>query len=473
MGQKVLLCALVLALACNQLFAAALESQASEELEERPTTTPPAAAQPVTTPATTTSTTTTTPAPKTSSTTTTLKPSSKPVPCVQNCTCTQTRMDCSSRGLFEVPKLSKVVSSIVEFSFANNSLSAVDLKQFPMASVSSLNFSRNRISSLAGPTKKQNELNNLLSLDLSQNELSSLAMLGQYKMPELETLNLARNRLSSINATDLNQMGSLRELNLSQALRTKLPDLVLAKLTNLDELDLSGNDLVDVPEALRAAPSITRLLLNRNSMTSLRPSDLLEKEALKHLEISACSQLMRIDSLAFGKLPALETLVITDNKRLSELAADSFHTFDANGLKVAGQHEALRSVDLRNNNLQVVPAELQQLKAPLRLAGNPLDCSCQLHWLLNATRQIGAQPLHCASPSKYKDLEVSQVLATFSCQPEESMMQRFVLVVFLLFLVVLTVAVFVQRADICRRLQWRDQYGTIYYTKARFPTEQV
>lgn len=82
--------------------------------------------------------------------------------------------------------------------------------------------------------------------------------------------------------------------------------------------------------------------------------------------------------------------------------------------------------------------------------------------------------MHCKTPAMYKDMEVSQFIQTIDCDPAETNYQRVVLASFLIFLLVLAIAVFLQKAnlDFCRRFQ-KDQYGTIYYTKASFPTEQV
>jgi Leucine-rich repeat (LRR) protein len=450
-----------------------------------------------TTPTTTTTTTqATTAATKSSSTTTTTaKPAPKNNPnCPQVCACTQTHMDCSGRQLTQVPKLELKNSDIVEFDFTNNSLSSIDFKQFPLATIKRLELDNNKIRSIVPPTKKQNELSKLRSLSLSKNKLDSLDNFGLWKMPVLNYLDLSNNPLERINASDfankplivhlhLNestklksldelafyQLKNLETLNLSQSVRTDLhlPDQLFAKNQALQLLDLSYNKLIEVPVAIRSTNSIKTLILDGNSMTSLRQSDFINQTSLVNLQISHCNQLLRIDPYTFSTPVQLKNLIMTNNERLHEISLQSFE-------RQQGKPAELAFLDLSNNNLTSLPSEMGQLKVSehIRLSNNPWDCTCSLKWLA-ASNLTGDQLIHCATPANYKDMELVYVLSMTDCQVEESIMQRFVLVIFLMFLIVLTVAVFAQRADICRRLQWRDQYGTIYYTKASFPVEQV
>uniref|UniRef100_A0A6G1S502 Leucine-rich repeat transmembrane protein FLRT1 n=1 Tax=Aceria tosichella TaxID=561515 RepID=A0A6G1S502_9ACAR len=463
-------------------------------------------------PSTTTTTTSTT-------TTTTAKPTTpKNVNCPAVCNCTDTKMDCSNRQLISVPNIDPK-SPYVEFNFSHNSLTSIDFRQFPLATVQVLDLSHNHIAQpIVAPTKKQSELAKLRWLDLSYNELDSASNTSTtggnnfvlWKMPALRELNLAGNPLQRISNADfinkpqikklhlnqlndlrsidelaLNPLGQLQFLNLSGSLQKipSLPDQLFVKNAALDELDLSENQLIEVPVALRSTNGISKLYLNGNLMTSLRQSDFINRSKLEYLEMSHCNRLLRIDPNTFSQTPSLKKLILSNNERLHEISPLAFERSPSSpsNSNSAPTFTNLTLLDLSNNNLTTFSYEMPGLvfSDRLILANNPWDCSCSLKWMLNPLPNPGAildqQPMHCASPSKFKDIEIREVLTMLDCQPEESTMQRFVLIVFLLFLIVLTVAIFVQRADICRRLQWRDQYGrgTIYYTKASFPTEQV
>ena len=381
--------------------------------------------------------------------------------------------------------------------FRNNSIETFSFQSLPMSTVELLDLSENRIKTIvSAPKKSAQDLSRLRVLNLSGNLLESATNLSLWKLPALEQLYLTRNPLQRIGPNDFNStkvlqrldlqqlklksidelalapLGQLRELNLSSAGFERdyhLPDQIFAKNSLLKTVDLSNNSLVEIPTALRSTNSIESLILNSNLMTSLRRSDLINRFKLERLEIRFCPELRRVDEMALGNLTNVRHVIMSNNPKLSHFSSEAFRSSDDQV-----KHK-VKLLDLAYNNLSTLadPAGwLSFQSSSILLNGNPWECGCELRWLLELSRQQG-QLIHCESPARAKHLEISQFFQTIDCQLEESSYQRLVLAVFLIFLFVLMVLVFIQKNDIWRRFQWRDQYGTIYYTKASFPSEAV
>lgn len=361
-----------------------------------------------------------------------------------------------------------------------------------------LDLSKNSIKSFSPPpnNKKDNaspHFPKLKSLILRDNELPSVGKLSSWRLTALETLDISQNPLLELGQYEFNNTRNLQNLHL-QDLKLKsihemsffplnqlrLLNMTGTKLDNhlgdkqfvgnqkLETVDLTDNGLIEVPFALRSTSSITKLILNSNSMTSLRQSDFINRTKLGDLEIRRCSRLSKIDDLTFGDLTSLKRLIVTDNPALVSISKDAFKSDN----QTAAKHE-LDIIDIRNNNLTTMSNPLEFSSVTFKqvlLSGNPWHCDCSLEWFNEFTPQ--ARPLaHCKTPTKYAHIEIGEFLSTIDCEIVESTFRTIAVTGFILFLFILTVLVFVQKSDMCRRYFWRDQYGTIYYTKASFPPE--
>lgn len=450
---------------------------------------------------------TTTPKPSTTSTTTTTK---KPKPFVLNdcpttCSCDGRRVDCDNANLKSLPNLSK--TSFVEFSFKNNpAITSVNLNSFPF-STELIDLSKNEFKIIERASKRSLDgFPKLKTFNLTQGQLDSIANLTMWRMPQLSVLDLSYNPikeinqpilfkslktlrmdglvLTSLNDTVFNMLNDLEVLSLSKSIAkmssVQLPNQIFSKNQKLKVLDLSFNNLVDVPVALRSVNSVEELCLDGNFMTSLRPSDLINKSALVKLELSQCPYLTEIDDYAFENMPNLKKLILSSNPRLREISREAFvskqtsedSSEEVNNNKIL--HE-LDLIDLSGNNFTTLhdPTKFKSISfKQILLNDNPWNCDCNLAWLSSMPASLSST-MHCKTPALYRDIEVSQFIKTVECDERELNYQKIVLVSFLIFLLVLTIAVFAQKADLCRRFQMRDQYGTIYYTKASFPTEAV
>ncbi|CAH2239506.1 jg21512 [Pararge aegeria aegeria] len=219
------------------------------------------------------------------------------------CTCNtdRTSVDCSNRGLTDLP-------------------TGIDAK------VTKLNISSNDISTFPENIFK---LNNLISLDISNNQLKELSENALQNLTSLEILNLSKNRFESW-------------LSLN-------PNEVLKTATNLKILDLSGNKFNSMAnlanQELLISPSLETLILDnceidsihgRSPLSGLNNINVLKMNhnpllriqnlispTLRSLYISNC-QLSYINHNELSYLPSLVYLKISHNYRLQLPSSANF-----------------------------------------------------------------------------------------------------------------------------------------------------
>lgn len=367
------------------------------------------------------------------------------------------------------------------------------------------------INSMVNVSRKLDSMPSLETLDLSDNNLSSLVdTFAQWKWPSLEELNLSNSRLGNLseavfqnakNLTDLRldncsklqsiheltfaPLTQLRRLNMSNVhLKTlnhhHLPDTALIKCQKLEFIDLTNNDLFEVPVALRVLKNLKKLILNQNNMTSLRSSDFIVTDGccspLQELEVQQCMQLSRVDDYTFADMLWLKTLVLSENPKLSYISPMAFASRSKQSS--ATNLVRLELLDLSSNNFTSMsdPNEYIGLNfQQILLNNNPWNCNCDLKWLDSAANVRGSPVLHCKQPEKYRDIDVGRFFKTNQCDEPEKEAGIFTLILAgaMLFVLGALVATLAQRMELWRRLMWKDQYGTVYYTKASFPTEAM
>ncbi|XP_046963314.1 insulin-like growth factor-binding protein complex acid labile subunit isoform X1 [Vanessa cardui] len=210
-----------------------------------------------------------------------------------HCSSDLTSVDCSHRGLTNIPN-------------------GISLK------VTKLNVSNNDISSF--PNNLSN-LYNLKSLDLSGNQLNSLPENALQNLTALEVLNLSRNYFESwlsINPNEvLKPATSLKILDLSKNKFTTLANLANQELLispSLETLILNSCEINSIHgrSPLSGLISIRVLKLNNNPL--LRIQNLISS-TLKSLYVSNC-QLSYISHNEFAYLPSLVYLQMSYNYRL-------------------------------------------------------------------------------------------------------------------------------------------------------------
>lgn len=408
--------------------------------------------------------------------------------CPQECSCENRRIICDGRlKLTSIPDWSK--ANVTYISLKDNALETLDMNYLPLTMLEFLDVSNNQIKTITTFRQKKDNSIKLKTLLLRSNQLTGLSIF-QAKS-SVEILDLSMNKIEDIQSTTFNNFPKLTKLVLEQSqivsideaafnsltdlktliltstnLKNHLSDQLFSKNQKLETVDLSNNSFIEVPFALRSTPSIKTLILNGNLMTSLRPSDFLNRLNLVNLEIKNCPYLTSIDELTFTGMINLKNLTISENPKLAHISKDAFKSNDDKTI-------LLKIFDLRNNNISSMssPIEFPNLKFDdILLEHNPWHCDCKLKWLLTiATTR--ASLIHCAGPELQRDMELSQFFQTVDCEQEKNEYHAFILGAFLIFLLALSIVVFIQKNGTCRRLLWKDQYGTIYYTKASFPTD--
>ncbi|KAL8750173.1 MAG: hypothetical protein Q9184_006517 [Pyrenodesmia sp. 2 TL-2023] len=226
---------------------------------------------------------------------------------------------------------------------------------------------------------RDNIFGGLQTLNLHGNRLRSLPA-SLRGLENLAVLNLSRNNLgqSMDEIFDIiSSTSSLRELHLADNnFSGPLPPF--SQCTNLEILDLHGNAFTRLPEQLAECRKLRRLDVSTNRITKISlldfpelttlniSSNQIEIESLTtnltapkltDLDISVC-RITRLPALR-SKYPSLTVLTAFDNSISTLEDIDSFR-----GMEV---------LDLRNNDLRALPAELSLLELKkLTVSGNPM-----------------------------------------------------------------------------------------------------
>ncbi|KAL8955034.1 MAG: hypothetical protein Q9183_006821 [Haloplaca sp. 2 TL-2023] len=225
----------------------------------------------------------------------------------------------------------------------------------------------------------ENIFGSLQSLDLHDNRLQDLPPL-LCDCADLTVLNLSKNRLerSKHSALDIiKAIPSLRELRLAENGFTGLLPLI-SECPNLEILDVHGNAFTGIDEQSFHCKALRQLDISANKLTRLPHLDL---PNLTSLDIS--SNQIDIEDLTLKiNAPNLTTLEIS-HCRINKLphlrstfpnlkkvfaSGNSIGTLNPDAVR------GLETLDLRNNDLRALPAEIslmEELKQFL-VSGNPM-----------------------------------------------------------------------------------------------------
>uniref|UniRef100_A0A0B7AJD6 LRRCT domain-containing protein n=1 Tax=Arion vulgaris TaxID=1028688 RepID=A0A0B7AJD6_9EUPU len=180
--------------------------------------------------------------------------------CPHECICSETRADCSSRQLQEIPD--QIPESVTSVDLHDNNISEAD-------------------------ANKLTHLHKLEMLSLHTNHLTRLKSLTFVSLTQLKNLNIGYNNIKEIE------------------------DNVFTQLTSLQDLDLTNNQLTDITGKFNIS-SLRRLFLSNNQITTLQNHSLdgvrnLYKLVLDNNNISYISQ------SAFAGMVHLSNLVLRGN----------------------------------------------------------------------------------------------------------------------------------------------------------------
>uniref|UniRef100_A0A182PDK3 LRRCT domain-containing protein n=1 Tax=Anopheles epiroticus TaxID=199890 RepID=A0A182PDK3_9DIPT len=249
-----------------------------------------------------------------------------PEPCSCDCEESMACVDCSGRGLSELPVFADFNIEILDLSDNLFTTIPPELAQFPRLHY--LDLSANAITRLPGDALAG--MSSLSILILSENNISNWADIhpNQLLLPagSLKELRLAKNHFTSFSSNDeslvLTSL-SLRYLDLSECKISKVSgNEVIQGLRSLEHLKLSGNPIVSVSDMQSA--TLKRLELNSCKLGILQPTIFTGLTALKELNLARNHRLSLIH-------PTEDTPVQSGTLRKINLSHCNMDTLELHG----------------------------------------------------------------------------------------------------------------------------------------------
>uniref|UniRef100_A0AAR5PT54 LRRCT domain-containing protein n=2 Tax=Dendroctonus ponderosae TaxID=77166 RepID=A0AAR5PT54_DENPD len=328
-------------------------------------------------------------------------------------------VDLSSNHLVNIPTKSFLhQEKLQELHLNKNKLSSVNNKTFQgLKSLTVLNLRENFLEELSKGIFSI--LPKLEELNLGQNRIAKIDALAFDGLQSLRVLYLDDNLLSVVPTSAFPVMGSLAELHVGLNTFNSLPDDAFKGLSKLSVLDVASGGITNISEhAFRGLSGLRNLILADNRLQQIPTSQLgylsrleeltigqnefatLPKGAfkgltnLRKLDITGAKNLEHIEKGVFSDNMNLETIALVSNKKLENLDEGALV-----GLP------NLRHLVLRENAFKSLPESVvswNELRA-LELTDNPINCDCQLLWLLNLANQKNLTNVQCASPIHLRD----------------------------------------------------------------------
>ncbi|GAB0095464.1 protein slit [Sergentomyia squamirostris] len=367
------------------------------------------------------------------------------VECPSVCHCERTTVDCSARGLKEIPRdiplhttelllndndLGRIRSdglfgrlpNLVKLDLRRNKITGIERNSFEGASkIQDLILGENKIPEIHN--KMFLGLHNLKSLSLYDN-LISCVMPGSFDyLTTLHTLNLGSNPFNC-NChlawfSDWLKKRGLSGASPRCAAPPKVSDVPLKELphhefkctSDADQgclgedycppqctctgtvVRCSRNKLREIPKGIPAETS--ELYLESNDITMIHPDRISHLKSLTRLDLSN-NHINMLSNYTFSNLSKLSTLIISYNK----LQCVQRHALT--GLK------NLRVLSLHGNQISQIPdGSFTDLTAitHIALGSNPLYCDCSLKWLSEWVKLDYVEPgiARCAEPDTMRD----------------------------------------------------------------------
>ncbi|XP_053151504.1 leucine-rich repeats and immunoglobulin-like domains protein 1 [Hemicordylus capensis] len=215
--------------------------------------------------------------------------------CNSSCTCSGDLLDCSNRGLEEVPK--ELPTWAVYVSLNHNKLTEIDPSAFAT-------------------------LPNLQEVRLNNNELTAIPSLGAASA-HITALYLNRNKIHNIEASQLEPYVALETLDLSSNNITEIRSGCFPVGLHIKDLNLGSNRISTLE--IKAFDSLSRSLLtlrlSKNRITNL-PVKAFKLTKLTQLELNR-NRIRLIEGLTFQGLDSLEVLKLQRNN-ISKLTDGAF-----------------------------------------------------------------------------------------------------------------------------------------------------
>uniref|UniRef100_A0A182K9M6 LRRCT domain-containing protein n=1 Tax=Anopheles christyi TaxID=43041 RepID=A0A182K9M6_9DIPT len=249
-----------------------------------------------------------------------------PEPCSCDCEESMACVDCSGRGLTELPVFADFNIEILDLSDNLFTTIPPELAQFPRLHY--LDMSANAITQL--PEDVLAGMSALSILILSENNISNWADIhpNQLLLPagNLKELRLAKNHFTSFSSNDeslvLTSL-SLRYLDLSECKISKISgNEVIQGLRSLEHLKLSGNPIISMSNM--QSTTLKRLELNSCKLSALQPTVFAGLTALKEVSLARNHRLSLV-------LPHEDTPVQSTSLRKINLSHCNMDTLELHG----------------------------------------------------------------------------------------------------------------------------------------------
>ncbi|KAJ8965079.1 hypothetical protein NQ317_012047 [Molorchus minor] len=336
-------------------------------------------------------------------------------------------VDLSNNHLVNIPTKSFLhQEKLQELHLNENKLSSINNKTFQgLKSLTVLNLRRNFLEELTRGLFSV--LPKLEELNLGENRIFKIDELAFEGLLSLRVLYLDDNSLSSVPTPSFPVLGSLAELHVGLNSFTSLPDDAFSGLGKLSVLDINSAGLSNISTyAFRGLTGLRSLSLGDNRLQqipTLQLSQLCRLEELtigqnqftaigkgcfkglinlRKIDITGASYLERIEKGAFSDNLNLETIILASNKKLATLE---------DGALVGLPN--LKRLVLRENSFKTLLESMtswNELRA-LELTDNPINCDCQLLWLLNSINSKNLTNVQCSTPPQLRDRSLRTLTA--------------------------------------------------------------
>ncbi|XP_074027159.1 uncharacterized protein isoform X2 [Leptinotarsa decemlineata] len=353
-------------------------------------------------------------------------------------------VDLSSNHVVNIPTRSFLhQEKLQELHLNKNKLSSLNNKTFQgLKSLTVLNLRENFLEELSKGLFSI--LPKLEELNLGQNRISKIDPLAFDGLFSLRVLYLDDNSLSAVPTPSFSVLGSLAELHVGLNGFTVLPDEAfkgLGKLSVLDvssgglsnissnafrgltglrSLNLADNRLVQIPTAqLGYLSRLEDLIIGQNEFTRLGKGSFKGLTNLRKIDITGANNLEHLEKGTFSDNLNLETIVLVSNKRLESLE---------DGALVGLPN--LRHLVLRENSIRTISESVtswNELRA-LELTDNPINCDCQLLWLIKSINSKNLTNVQCSTPLRLRDRSLRTLTADeLGCSFRDSRQQAIII----------------------------------------------
>lgn len=348
--------------------------------------------------------------------------------CELGCKCPETGqiltfLDCSRRGISNLPTSLLIDSTFNSLSFKSNHLESLKVNTFTRADeVQELDFSLNMIAKIDNYTFAPfmslvhlrlshnrlsqvtpgmlNGLWNLRLLELGHNFIERISFQSFQVTPNLQELRLQYNPLFNLPENVFRYLHHLEKLDLKDTGLVLLPDNVFRPTPRLHWLSLAMNAFENVPEeALSHAPHLEILDLSENDFTILVEGAFRRLSSVSVLYLNNLKKLTRIEREALAGLEKLKTFSCSYNPKLSYIDENAFGSIHSNISKPRTPPREM--LYLRQNALRTLKSPLDAKSwsslSFVDLADNPWKCDCKLNWMMQLTKETKVN-IKCDTP---------------------------------------------------------------------------